>query len=180
MSMVTPHNRRIPYLPLLPVAFLCACQANIESPNSNGVTEASLCDLRNNPERFGGKTIKVEGWIYTDTERFTLSNGDCSIGLLWPDAKPSGQQTKQFEALVEASKKGGFNSDQEVFASFVGRFLTVETKIGSETWTPGYGHGQSPSVLLIDRAVCSTVAPMSRNTQAEAHARCKPGFAPSR
>jgi hypothetical protein len=158
---------------MLAATLLSACQTGTRTPDRKAIVQTSLCDLRNTPERFGGKTIKVDGWVYTDPERFGLSDGACAVGLIWPDARPSDKQTRQFEALLEASRKGGFNSDEQVFVSLVGRFLTVETKIGSDVWTPGSGPGQSPTVLLINEAECATVAPRTSNTMDKAYARCK-------
>jgi hypothetical protein len=157
---------------LLCALILSAC-AQKSTSEGNRFRDAVLCDLRDTQEHFGGQEIKVEGWIYTDLERFGLSNGKCSIGLLWPDEPPSGVQGERFNRLLQQSKNGGFNSDHEVFVILAGKFLISETKIGNDVWRPGHGAGQSPSVLLIEREVCSVIAPMNRFAQAQAHKMCQ-------
>jgi len=144
-------------------------QTEGDGPRLGGA--ASLCDLRNSRERFGGKTVQVEGWIYTDIERFLLSDGDCAVPLENPDPKPTGLGMEQLDTLVERAKMGTFNTGEEVFAVVVGRFLIEETKVGNDVWKPGFS--PSRSVLLIQRVVCSAVAPMTANTKAAARSKCQ-------
>lgn len=148
----------------------CSCNRYRET-----VIQVSLCDLRNNQEQYSNKLVQLKGWVYSDLERFVLEDANCVVAMRIP-APATGAQLERFEKLFQEAKKGGFNTSDDVFAVIVGRFLTVETRIGNDIWTPGVGHGQSPSLLLVQQVTCSTLAPMANHTEAEATSRCRGGL----
>jgi hypothetical protein len=158
--------------PLVALAVCAAsCGARPKPAGRDVVVPVSLCDLRNSRERYGGKTVQVEGWIYTDLERFLLSDGGCAVPLENQDPKPAGLGIERLDSLLKEAKKGSFNTSEDVFSVVVGRFLTEETKIGNDVWKPALSPSQS--VLLIQRVVCSAVAPMTANTKAVARSTCQ-------
>ena len=169
--MIAIIRSRALFSTLAALALTAACGGRPKATARDLVVPASLCDLRNSRERFGGKTVQVEGWIYTDIERFLLSDGDCAVPLENPDPKPTGLGMEQLDTLVERAKMGTFNTGEEVFAVVVGRFLIEETKVGNDVWKPGFS--PSRSVLLIQRVVSSAVAPMTANTKAAARSKCQ-------
>jgi hypothetical protein len=137
------------------------------------VVAAPLCDLSDNREEFANKIVRTKGWVYTSIVGFTLSDGKCTIGGRLPPPSAPSHRFFRFINLLRTAPKGAFNTDGDLFATLEGRFLTQATKIGKIDWTPGYGRGQSPTVLVIEDVVCSGVAPISRNTEAQALSHCE-------
>lgn len=64
-------------------------------PHANEIVKATVCDLRERPDEFGGKMVQVAGWIYTDIERFGLQEPNCAVSLEWSE-----NQTKTPDAQV--------------------------------------------------------------------------------
>jgi hypothetical protein len=111
--------------------------------------------------------------VYSDEERFGLSDDKCAIGL-WPmTSKGANSQGEQFDNLIRKAKRGGFSTDREVFAVVEGRFVTEQSAIGTGSWSPGYAAGASPTVLVIERVECSVIAPIKTNSEKQAAAHCE-------
>ena len=125
-------------LPCVALVSLLSCATSCRSV----IAKASPCELRDSSERYANKRIQTKGWIYTDEERFGLSNDKCSLGLWMPDLAQSDGGVDRFNTLAKNAKKGGFTTHYEVFAVIEGRFLTEQTTIGKDVWAPGNSGGR--------------------------------------
>ena len=134
--------------------------------------EVSLCDLRNNLEQYANREVQVRGWIYTDLERFVIENGRCAVAVRLPEPLV-GSQMERFERLLQTAKRNGFNTADDLFVVLIGKSFTTETRIGNEVWRPGFGAGQSPTLLLVRQVICSAVAPMTNTDETAANALCQ-------
>jgi hypothetical protein len=161
---------------VLLVSLLSGCRH--QSPR-DGKVLASLCDLRERPDDFNGKLIQTEGWIYTDLERANLTDTGCAVAIMWPEdqQRTTDRQGKQFLDLLAKVKTNPFETHEQLFTIVQGRFETqMVRKEGQLVMNgPGYGGGagSAPSLLHIQKVVCSVVSPLESSTKSEANSRCR-------
>jgi hypothetical protein len=76
-------------------------------PHANEIVKATICDLRERPDAFGGKTVQVAGWIYTDIERFGLEEPNCAVSLEWSEnkIKTADAQVDKFTTYLRLQEK---------------------------------------------------------------------------
>jgi hypothetical protein len=159
---------------------LCLCSLFLScrrTPHANEILKATVCDLRERPDAFGGKTVQVAGWIYTDIERFGLQEPNCAVSLRWPENKTQATDTQasKFIDLLKASKRNLFETNGQLFTIVQGKFETVMVrKHGQLVNESGsvVGAGSGPSILTIQEVLCSVVAPASSTTKGDAAKRC--------
>jgi len=160
---------------------LCLCSLFLSCrrmPHANEILKPTVCDLRERPDAFGGKTVQVAGWIYTDIERFGLEEPNCAVSLEWSEnkIKTADVQVVKFTNLLKASRKNLFETDGQLFTIVQGKFETAMVRRNGQLVMndKGYGSGggSSPSILTIQEVVCSVVAPASSTTKGDAAKRC--------
>jgi hypothetical protein len=150
-----------------------------QKPRAAEILKLSVCDLRERPDQFGGKVIQAGGWIYTDIERFGLEEPNCAVALRWPEnqGKVQNGQVEKFTKLLEASKRNPFETEGQLFSIVEGKFETAMMRRNGQLVMNGTGYGggagSAPSVLIIQRIVCSVVAPAKTTSNADARRRCQ-------
>ena len=159
---------------------LCLCSLLLtcrRMPHANEILKATVCDLRERPDEFGGKMVQVAGWIYTDIERFGLEEPNCGVALRWSENKTQTTDTQmsKFTDLLKASKRNPFETDGQLFTIVQGKFETAMVrKHGQLVNESGsvVGAGSGPSILIVQKVVCSILAPASSTTKDAATQRC--------
>lgn len=160
---------------LLLVHLLLGCHQR--GPSSEAV-KVSICDFIQRPDELNGKLVETGGWIYTDIERFGLEQSGCGVSFRWPEAdKSSDPQAAKFLELLKKAKRNPFETDGLLFTIVQGRFETqLVRKNGQFVLNgPGYGGGagSAPSILNVQKAICSILIPSSSTSGAEASKRCR-------
>ena len=177
--MTSRYTRRMFPRRIASLFALCLCSLFLScrrTPHANEVLKATVCDLRERPDEFGGKTVQVAGWIYTDIERFGLEEPNCAVSLEWSEnkIKTTDAQVDKFTNLLKASRKNLFETNGQLFTIVQGKFETAMVRRNGQLVTngAGYGGGSSPSILTIQEVLCSVVAPASSTTKGDAAKRC--------
>ena len=103
---------------LISLLSVVACSNKISQPKEAPIVP--LCQIRDQPQQFLGRTVRTSGWIYTDLERFGLGDEKCALALGYEGRKDTGtasdMEQQRFEELLKAAKKGTFNTNSELFA----------------------------------------------------------------
>lgn len=173
-------NRRM-LIKALASALSCFILVASQTAHPRPIVKVSVCDVRERPDEFGGKVIQIAGWVYTDIERFGLQDQNCGVALRWPEKldeqrRTKDEQVERFSRLLKRSKKNPFETDGQLFTIMQGRFETAMVRKDGQLVMEGSGYGggagSAPSVLTIQRVVCSVVAPINKTSIAEASKRC--------
>jgi hypothetical protein len=142
------------------------------------ILRPSICDLRERPDEFNGQVIKTKGWVYTDIERFGLEEEpNCAVALQWASQQTTkSRQAIKFSKLLKSSKRNPFETQGQLFAVLQGKFETVMVHKNGQLVMSGSGFGggagSAPSILVIQKVVCSVVAPADKTTITQASKRC--------
>jgi hypothetical protein len=148
------------------IASLCpGCRRSVRH---GGAISASLCELRERPQDFGGRVVQTSGWVYTDLESFGLQdNGRCGVELEYSETMEQRRKTEavvqQFEARVADAKHGSFDTQGQVFVVVRGTFAKDMHPRG----IPVAG------TLLVDQIECSSTTAIETTPEAEALSRCQ-------
>lgn len=177
--MTSRYTRRMFPRRIASLFALCLCSLFLScrrTPHANEILKPTVCDLRERPDAFGGRTVQVAGWIYTDIERFGLEEPNCAVSLEWSEnkIKTADAQVDKFTNLLKASRKNLFETDGQLFTIVQGKFETSMVRRNGQLVTngAGYGGGSAPSILTIQEVLCSVVAPASSTTKGDAAKRC--------
>jgi hypothetical protein len=135
---------------------------------NGGAILASLCELRERPQDFGGKTVQTSGWVYADLERFGLQDkGRCGVALDYSESMEQRRKTEavvqQFEARVADAKQGSFNTQGQVFVVVQGTFAEDRHPLRESR----------AGTLLVDQIECSTTTAMETTSETEALSHCQ-------
>jgi hypothetical protein len=138
----------------------------------------SACDLRERPDKFNHKVVQTSGWIYTDIERFGLEEQSCGVALRWAENPQTTKdvQAKRFAKLLKASKRNPFETEGKLFVILQGEFETAMVRKDGQLVLEGSvrgGSGSAPSILTIQKIVCSVLAPANSTSKMQAIKRCQ-------
>ena len=156
-----------PWFEILPIVLLaaalsCACSSGAFRRQPPSV---SLCDLRDKPHLFSGRTVRAYGWVYTDLESFLLVRGQCGIALAYLEDKSSAAddaEQNRFDKLMLAAKKGTFNTSGDIFIVAEGSVKVATGPVGAH----------NPNKFQISRIICSMPLPETAGDKAHALSLC--------
>lgn len=155
-------------VPWISASFLVSCSGGPKRRTEARIV--SLCELRDKPQQFLGKTIRTSGWVYTDIENFDLTDDKCAVAFGDLEGKGTiladDAQQDRFQKLLNGAKKGTFNSDREVFAVVEGRFQASSRRTNASNSV------RASNKLLLTRIICSAPVLMAQTSVANALSSC--------